>query len=94
MRASREVAAEDITEPPITTGRSAHDLQRLNNIAQAAPRTETAAPALDRDRGKSFGLKPLAGGTRVATATCKPQSRAACAIGKKCETKNQSSVTR
>jgi hypothetical protein len=32
--------------------------------------------------------------TRVATATCKPQSRAACAIGRKCETKNQSSVTR
>jgi hypothetical protein len=66
----------------------AHDLQRLEKIAQATQRTETAAPALDRNHGKPFRLEPL------ATATCKPQSRAACAIGKKCETKNQSSVTR
>jgi hypothetical protein len=38
----------------------AHDLHRLKKIPQAAQRTETAAPALDRDHGKSFGLEPLA----------------------------------
>ena len=38
----------------------AHDLQRLKKIAQAAQQAETAAPALDRNHGKSFGLEPLA----------------------------------
>src|SRR4029077_13342739 len=41
------------------------DFERLKKIAQAAPWTETAAPALDRNHGKSFGLEPLAVGAHA-----------------------------